>query len=91
MNDAPETLVREFERNPVFGYLSPYELYRNWLEAIWAFMEAPTDPAGFRSCLDRYTAEQGAGVRSAASAVRRGRRAHAVPRYPGQRLHAAGR
>lgn len=60
MKDMVETLAREFERNPVFGYVSPYELYRNWLEAVWAFLEAPTDPQGFRQCLDRYSAEQGA-------------------------------
>lgn len=60
MKDLVESLAREFERNPVFGYLSPYELYSNWLEAVWAFMEAVTDRQGFRQCLDRYSHAQGA-------------------------------
>jgi type I restriction-modification system DNA methylase subunit len=39
--------------------MHPYELYRKWLEAVWAFMDAVRDPEGYRKCLDRYTREQG--------------------------------
>jgi methylase of polypeptide subunit release factors len=56
---AYEDLARSFERNDVFGYMHPYELYRKWLEAVWAFMDAVHDPDGYRLCLDRYTREQG--------------------------------
>ena len=57
---AFETLARAFEHNPVFSHLHPYDLYRAWLEAVWAFLDAVHDPAGYRQCLDRYTHEQGA-------------------------------
>jgi hypothetical protein len=56
---ASEELVRAFERNPVFGYMHPYELYRKWLEAVWAFLDAVRDPPGFRQCLDRYSRAEG--------------------------------
>ena len=56
---AYEDLARGFERNDVFGYMHPYELYRKWLEAVWAFMDAVYDPDGYRKCLDQYTREQG--------------------------------
>ena len=57
---AFETLARAFEHNPVFSHLHAYDLYRAWLEAVWAFLDAVHDPAGYRQCLDRYTQEQGA-------------------------------
>ena len=58
-SDVYEALARRFERNPVFAHIHAYDLYRNWLEGVWAFLEAWRDPAGFRTCLDRYTREQG--------------------------------
>jgi hypothetical protein len=59
MTDTIEALARRFERNPIFAHEHSYDLYRNWLEGVWAFLEAWRDPAGFRTCLDRYTREQG--------------------------------
>ncbi len=55
---AFEELARGFE-NRVFAHMHPYELYRKWLEAVWAFLNSIYDPKGFRDCLDRYTHEQG--------------------------------
>lgn len=57
--NAFESLVRAFERNGVFAHAHPYELYRKWLEAAWAFLNSVHDPEGFRECLDRHTREQG--------------------------------
>ena len=54
-----ESLARSFESNRVFTHMHPYELYRKWLEAVWAFLDAVNDPNGFRDCLDHYTREQG--------------------------------
>ncbi len=59
VRSAYENLARGFERNPVFAYMHPYELYRKWLEAVWAFMDAPSNPDGYRECLDRYSREEG--------------------------------
>jgi methylase of polypeptide subunit release factors len=56
---AFESLAKAFERNVVFQYIHPYELYRKWLEAVWAFLDAVHDQEGFRQCLDRQTREQG--------------------------------
>lgn len=57
---ACEELARAFERNGVFHHVHPYELYRNWLEAAWAFLDAVNDPEGFRECLDKYSHEEAA-------------------------------
>lgn len=54
-----ELLARAFEHNTVFAHQHAYDLYRNWLEAVWAFLNAVYDPQGYRACLDRYTCEQG--------------------------------
>ena len=56
---AFEELVCAFEGNRVFAHLHPYDFYRAWLEAVWAFLNAAHDPAGFRERLDRYTRDQG--------------------------------
>ena len=56
---AFEDCARSFERNTVFGHMHSYDLYRNWLEAMWAFLNAATDPEAFRQCLDRYTRNEG--------------------------------
>jgi hypothetical protein len=56
---AFEDLARGFENNPVFGHMHSYDLYRNWLEAMWAFLDAVHDQEGFRQCLDRYKREEG--------------------------------
>jgi len=54
-----ELLARAFERNPVFSHMHPYDLYRSWLEAVWAFLDVLSNPEGYRVCLNRYTREQG--------------------------------
>jgi len=53
-------LVRGFEQNRVFAHVHPYELYRNWLEVTWAFLEAVNNPQGFKECLDKHSSEEGA-------------------------------
>lgn len=53
-------LARGFEQNRVFPHVHPYELYRNWLEGTWAFLEAAINPQGFKESLDRYSSEEGA-------------------------------
>lgn len=56
---AFENLARAFESNHIFGHMHSYDLYRSWLEAVWAFLDAVRNPDGYRQCLDRYTREQG--------------------------------
>jgi hypothetical protein len=56
---AFEDLARGFENNHVFGHMHAYDLYRSWLEAVWAFLNAVHEPDAYRQCLDRYTREQG--------------------------------
>lgn len=56
---AYENLARGFEGNTVFGHMHSYELYRGWLESIWAFLNAMQDPDGFRQCLNRYSRAEG--------------------------------
>ena len=53
-------LLKGFESNRVFAHMHPYDLYRQWLEAVWALLELPVNPQGFRETLDRHTFEQGA-------------------------------
>jgi N-6 DNA Methylase len=65
MNTGPgETacarLVKAFEQNTVFAHRHSYELYRDWLEAVWAFLDAVNRPREFRQCLDRYSVEEAA-------------------------------
>jgi hypothetical protein len=57
---AFEDLARGFESNHVFCHMHAYDLYRSWLEAVWAFLNAVHEPDAYRRCLDRYTREQGA-------------------------------
>jgi len=57
---ACEKLARGFERNGVFPHMHSYELYRNWLDATWAFLDAANDPQGFKECLDRHSHEEAA-------------------------------
>jgi len=54
-----EELARGFERNTVFEHLSVRDLYRAWLEAVWAFLDAVCQPQEFRQCLDRYSRAEG--------------------------------
>ncbi len=62
LQDSPQykALRTAFERNAVFPHLHTYDLFRNWLQAVWAFCEAPWKPDEFREALDRYTAAEGA-------------------------------
>ena len=53
-------LLKGFESNHVFAHMHPYDLFRQWLEAVWALLNLPLDPQSFKSTLDRYTYEQGA-------------------------------
>ena len=56
---AFEDLACGFESNHVFGHMHSYDLYRGWLEAVWAFLDAVRDPDGFKQCLDRYSRAEG--------------------------------
>ena len=55
-----EELARGFEENSVFGHMHSYDLYRKWIEAVWAFLNSPNNPEAFKECLDRYKCEEGA-------------------------------
>src|ERR1035437_7947344 len=56
---AYENLARSFENNHVFGHMHSYDLYRAWLEAVWAFLDAVHDQDAYRQCLDRYSRAEG--------------------------------
>lgn len=57
--DPYDALAKGFEQNRVFTHMRPTELYGKWLEATWAFLDAPGNPDAFRACLDRYSYEEG--------------------------------
>jgi len=52
-------LLKGFESSRVFGHVHPYDLYRQWLEAVWAMLEAWRDPEAFRAATGKLTHEQG--------------------------------
>ena len=52
-------LLKGFERNPVFAHMHPYDLFRQWLEAVWALLNLPLDAQAFKTTLDAFTYEQG--------------------------------
>jgi type I restriction-modification system DNA methylase subunit len=52
-------LLKGFESNPVFAHMHPYDLYRQWLEAVWALLNLPLDVQAFKTTLDAYTFAQG--------------------------------
>ena len=52
-------LLKGFESNHVFAHMHPYDLYRQWLEAVWALLNLPLDAQAFKTTLDAYTYEQG--------------------------------
>ena len=54
-----EALAKAFERNTVFGHMHSYDLYRKWLEAVWAFLDAFHNPQGYKDCLDKFTFKEG--------------------------------
>ncbi len=53
-------LLKGFESNRVFTHMNPYDLFRQWLESVWALLNMPFDPQGFRGTLDKYTYVEGA-------------------------------
>ncbi len=53
-------LASRFERNSAFRHMHPYDLYREWLEGISAFLDAYPEPEQFQTKMARYNAEQGA-------------------------------
>jgi hypothetical protein len=61
-DSACRALQRSFEQNHEFGHMHPYDLFRIWLEAVWAFLNATHDPDHFKQTLDQYTAAQGAEI-----------------------------
>jgi len=57
---ACEELAKGFEAGSVFAHMQSYDLYRKWLEAVWAFLDSANNPEAFKECLDRYKHEEGA-------------------------------
>jgi methylase of polypeptide subunit release factors len=53
-------LLKGFESSRVFGHVHPYDLFRQWLEAVWAMLEAWRDPEEFKAKTYKLTYEQGA-------------------------------
>ena len=52
-------LLKGFESNHVFAHMHPYDLFRQWLEAVWALLNLPLDAQAFKTTLDAYTFAQG--------------------------------
>lgn len=52
-------LLKGFESSRVFGHVHPYDVYRQWLEAVWAMLEAWRDPEAFKAVTGKLTYEQG--------------------------------
>lgn len=52
-------LLKGFENNRVFAHMHPYDLFRQWLEAVWALLNLPLDAQAFKTTLDAFTYEQG--------------------------------
>ncbi|MFH0879344.1 MAG: N-6 DNA methylase [Lentisphaerota bacterium] len=57
---ACEELAKGFEASSVFAHMHSYDLYRKWLEAVWAFLDSANNPEAFKECLDRHKYEEGA-------------------------------
>lgn len=57
---ACEELTKGFEASAVFAHMHSYDLYRKWLEAVWAFLDSANNPEAFKECLDRHKYEEGA-------------------------------
>ena len=57
--DASTALLKAFEINHVFPHMHSYELYRKWLENVWAFLNAGHDLQSFREKLDKYNHKEG--------------------------------
>ena len=53
-------LLKGFESSRVFSHMHPYDLYRQWLEAVWAMLEMWRDPEAFKAATCKFTYEQGA-------------------------------
>lgn len=52
-------LKKGFESNQLFAHIHAYDLYRDWLEAVWLFCDAVNNLQAFRMRLDKYTFVQG--------------------------------
>ena len=52
-------LLKGFESSRVFGHIHPYDLYRQWLESVWAMLEAWRDLEAFKAATCKLTYEQG--------------------------------
>jgi len=60
LGTACEKLTKGFEASAVFAHMHSYDLYRKWLEAVWAFLDSANNPKAFKECLDRHKYEEGA-------------------------------
>lgn len=52
-------LLKGFESSRIFSHMHPYDLYRQWLEAVWAMLEMWRDPEAFKAATGKLTYEQG--------------------------------
>jgi len=59
MNSEYNELVRNFENNSVFAHMHSYDLFRKWLQAVWAFLNAVSASTTFRETLDAYSYREG--------------------------------
>lgn len=58
-SSAYEELARGFERSAVFAHMHSYDLYRQWLDAVWVFLDSANNPEAFKECLDRHKYAEG--------------------------------
>jgi hypothetical protein len=58
-NQNFNALLKGFESSRVFSHMHPYDLYRQWLEAVWAMLEMWRDPEEFKTKTCKFTYEQG--------------------------------
>jgi methylase of polypeptide subunit release factors len=58
-NQNFNALIKGFESSRVFSHMHPYDLYRQWLEAVWAMLEAWRDPEALKAATGKLTYEQG--------------------------------
>jgi len=58
-NTHIKELLKSFQSNKIFPHKHSYDLYRDWLHAVWSFLNMLQEPDKFKE-LDRYTKEEGA-------------------------------
>jgi hypothetical protein len=57
------TCSRALKITRLFAHMHPYDLFRQWLEAVWALLRYLAGRAGFKTTRDAFTYEQGRDAR----------------------------